>query len=210
MTYQIDHLVISAGDLEQGRDWAETLLGVEFGPRGEHQDMGTENRLVAMTRPDGEKAYLEVIAPDPQAQRPDSPRWFDLDNFGGPPKLTNWVVSCPDLEEAWELAPANVGRIMSFQRGDYAWRMIVPETGILPFDNCFPALIEWHSAHPVPKLPDPGLRFRRLKIAHPDAEGLRAVLAPFVSAMENVRIVQAQTPALTAEIGTDSGEIWIA
>jgi len=169
-----------------------------------------ENRLVAMTRPDGEKAYLEVIAPDPQAQRPDFPRWFDLDNFGGPPKLTNWVVSCPDLEEAWELAPANVGRIMSFQRGDYAWRMIVPETGILPFDNCFPALIEWHSAHPVPKLPDPGLRFRRLKIAHPDAEGLRAVLAPFVSAMENVRIVQAQTPALTAEIGTDSGEIWIA
>jgi len=191
-------------------NWAETLLGVEFGPRGVHQDMGTENRLVAMTRPDGEKAYLEVIAPDPQAQRPDFPRWFDLDNFGGPPKLTNWVVSCPDLEEAWELAPANVGRIMSFQRGDYAWRMIVPETGILPFDNCFPALIEWHSAHPVPKLPDPGLRFRRLKIAHPDAEGLRAVLAPFVSAMENVRIVQAQTPALTAEIGTDSGEIWIA
>ncbi|WP_417275285.1 VOC family protein [Celeribacter halophilus] len=210
MTYQIDHLVISAGDLEQGCDWAETLLGVEFGPRGVHQDMGTENRLVAMTRPDGEKAYLEVIAPDPQAQRPDFPRWFDLDNFGGPPKLTNWVVSCPDLEEAWELAPANVGRIMSFQRGDYAWRMIVPETGILPFDNCFPALIEWHSAHPVPKLPDPGLRFRRLKIAHPDAEGLRAALAPFVSAMENVRIVQAQTPALTAEIGTDSGEIWIA
>lgn len=210
MTYQIDHLVISAGDLEQGRDWAETLLGVEFGPRGVHQDMGTENCLVAMTRPDGEKAYLEVIAPDPMAQRPDFPRWFDLDNFGGPPKLTNWVVSCPDLEEAWELAPANVGRIMSFQRGDYAWRMIVPETGILPFDNCFPALIEWHSAQPVPKLPDPGLRFRRLKIAHPDAEGLRAVLAPFVSAMENVRIVQAQTPALTAEIGTDSGEIWIA
>ncbi|WP_066705764.1 VOC family protein [Celeribacter ethanolicus] len=210
MTYRIDHLVISASDLEQGKDAMEALLDVEFGPRGVHKDMGTENVLVAMAGPDGSDAYLEVIAPDPAAKRPDFPRWFDLDNFGGPPRLTNWVVSCSDLEEAWELAPANVGRIMSFQRGDYAWRMIVPETGVLPFDNCFPALIEWHSPRPVPGLPDPGLALRRLKISHPNPEELREALAPFISAMENVRIVQADTPGMTAEIGTPSGEIWIA
>ncbi len=210
MTYRIDHLVISAADLAAGRDWAEALLGVEFGPRGEHVDMGTENHLVAMTRPDGEKAYLEVIAPDPLAPKPEYPRWFDLDNFGGRPRLTNWVVSCPDLEEAWERAPADVGRILSFRRGPYAWRMIVPETGLLPYDNCFPALIEWHSETPVPALPDPGLRFRRLKISHPDPDGLRAALSPFVAAMENVRIVPAETPSMTAEIGTDSGEIWLS
>ncbi|WP_460274972.1 VOC family protein [Celeribacter sp. ULVN23_4] len=206
MTYRIDHLVISASDLEQGKDAMEALLDVEFGPGGKHPDMGTHNVLLAMA-PD---AYLEVIAPDPDAERPEFPRWFDLDNFGGPPRLSNWVVACDDLEEAWELAPADVGRIMSFQRGDYAWRMIVPETGVLPFDNCFPALIEWHSPRPVPGLLDPGLAMRRLKISHPDAEGLRAALAPFVSAMEHVRIVQSLEPGLTAEIGTPSGEIWIA
>ncbi|SFI47876.1 VOC family protein [Celeribacter neptunius] len=210
MSYRIDHLVVSASDLEQGCDAMEALLDVEFGPRGCHAEMATENRLVAMKRPDGESAYLEVIAPDHAVARPEFPRWFDLDNFGGPPRLTNWVVACPDLEEAWELAPADVGRIMSFRRGDFAWRMIVPETGILPFDNCFPALIEWHSERPGPKLPDPGLILRRLKITHPEPDALRAALAPFVSAMENVRIVQGLTPGMTAEIGTPSGEIWIA
>ncbi|KAB6716319.1 VOC family protein [Roseobacter sp. TSBP12] len=206
MPYRIDHLVISAADLQQGKEWAEGLLDVEFGPRGVHPDMGTQNHLVAM-RPD---AYLEVIAADHDALRPDYPRWFDLDNFGGPPRLTHWVVSCPDLEEAWELAPANVGRILSFRRGDYAWRMIVPETGILPFDDCFPALIEWHSTRPVHALADAGLLMRRLKISHPEPDALRAALSPFVAAMEHVRIVQSDTPGLTAEISTPSGEIWIA
>jgi len=206
MPYRIDHLVISAADLQQGKEWAEGLLDVEFGPRGVHPDMGTQNHLVAM-RPD---AYLEVIAPDHDALRPDYPRWFDLDNFGGPPRLTHWVVSCPDLEEAWELAPANVGRILSFRRGDYAWRMIVPETGVLPFDDCFPALIEWHSPRPVRALPDAGLLMRRLKISHPEPDALRAALSPFVAAMDHVRIVQSDTPGLTAEISTPSGEIWIA
>lgn len=210
MPYRIDHLVVSASDLEQGRDAMEALLDIEFGPRGAHVDMGTENRLVALPCANGPLAYLEVIAPDPNAARPEFPRWFDLDNFGGPPRLTNWVLACPDLEEALEMAPADTGRIMSFKRGDFAWRMIVPETGILPFDNCFPALIEWHSHHPAPGLVDPGLMFRRLKITHPDAEGLRAALTPFVSAMENVRIVQGTTPGMTAEISTPSGEIWIA
>ncbi|MCA0042973.1 VOC family protein [Celeribacter litoreus] len=210
MTYRIDHLVVSAGDLEQGRDAIEGLLDIEFGPVGKHEDMATENRLVGMRGSDGDASYLEVIAPDPAAPRPVYPRWFDLDNFGGVARLTNWVVSCPDLEEALEFAPAGIGRIMSFRRGDYAWRMIVPETGVLPFDNCFPALIEWHSDHPAPALSDQGLTFRRLKISHPDADGLRDALSPFVAAMETVRIVQADAPGLMAEIGTPSGEIWIA
>ena len=78
----------------------------------------------------------------------------------------------------------------------------MPESGVLPFDNCFPSLIEWHSPRPVSALPDPGLILRRLKITHPDADHLQDTLAPFVSAMENVRIVQSPTPGLTAEIST--------
>lgn len=205
MGYCLDHLVVSAGDLEQGKDAIEALLDIRFAPRGVHEDMGTHNHLIGMAP----GAYLEVIAPDPEAAAPPYPRWFNLDNFGGVAKLTHWVVACPDLEEAWERAPADVGRILSFRRGDYAWRMIVPESGILPFDGCFPALIEWHSDHPAPALPNPGLTLRRLKISHPDAEELQEALAPFVSAMENVRIAQADTPGLMAEIGTPSGEIWL-
>ncbi|AJE48081.1 VOC family protein [Celeribacter indicus] len=205
MSYRIDHLVISASDLEHGCDAVEALLDIRFGPVGKHAEMGTEARLAALA-PD---ACLEVIAPDPAAPRPAGARWFDLDNFGGPPRFTGWVVACDDLEEAWKRAPADVGRILSFRRGEFAWRMVVPESGVLPFDNCFPALIEWHSGRPARTLPDQGLRLRRLKIAHPEAGALREALAPFVSAMENVRIVQADRPGLMAEIGTASGEIWI-
>lgn len=205
MTYNIDHLVISASDLASGRGWAEDLLDISLTVRGEHRAMGTHNVAAALDN----GSYLEVIAVDPDAPPPAYSRWFDLDNFGGPPRLTNWVVNCVDLDEAWERAPANVGRIMSFTRGPYAWRMIVPEDGKLIFDGCFPALIEWQSEHPAPDLPNFDLRLKRLKLAHPDAPALRAALAPFVEAMEHVSISDGRRPSLQAEIGTPSGEIWI-
>ena len=206
MAYQLDHLVISAANLQEGRLWAESLLEVQLSGEGKHARMATHNHLIAMAP----EAYLEVIATDPDAPQPDRPRWFDLDNFGGPPRLSHWVIRCDDLEEAWERAPADVGEILEFVRGDYAWRMIVPPDGRLPFDGCFPALIEWHSPHPAPQLPDPGLLLRRFTLAHPKAEALGAAIAPFVEAMENVRIVPAETPQLRAEIHTAAGEIWLS
>nr|WP_319250293.1 VOC family protein [uncultured Celeribacter sp.] len=206
MPYRIDHLVVTAADLNQGRNWVETLLETRLETGGQHDEMGTHNSGVRLDP----KTYLEVLAPDPEAEAPAWRRWFDIDNVGGPPKLGSWVVSCPDLEEAWERAPSDVGRIMSFRRGPYIWRMIVPWSGVLPFDNCFPALVEWHSPHPTLSLPEAGLSLRRLRITHPNPNGLRAALSPFVSAMEHVRIVEGTKPGLSAEIGTPSGEVWIS
>ena len=37
-------------------------------------------------------------------------------------------------------------------RGDLRWQMAVPGDGILPFDNMFPALMQWHSPHPAAQL----------------------------------------------------------
>ncbi|RPE72041.1 glyoxalase-like protein [Pacificibacter maritimus] len=206
MSYFLDHLVVCASDLTQGRLWAEGLLDVPFEPRGAHDEMGTHNHLVALDK----ASYFEVIARDPEAAKPDHARWFDLDNFGGGPKLSNWVVRCDDLDEAWERAPAIVGDIKSFRRGDYAWRMIIPKDGKPLFDGCFPTLIEWHSDHPTQHMPQRDLRLRRLKLTHPKAADLRAALAPFVEAMDHVTIGDGRTASLQAEIGSASGEIWIA
>jgi hypothetical protein len=205
MSYSLDHLVVCASNLDQGRLWAEGLLDVPFESRGAHALMGTHNHLVGLDK----DAYFEVIAIDPDAPQLPHARWFDLDNFGGAPRLSNWVVRCDDLEEAWERAPAMVGRIMSFERGDYAWRMLVPEDGTPLFDGCFPTLIEWQSKHPAPALPHRDLRLRRLKLTHPNAKELRAALAPFVEAMEHVSIGEGTQASLQAEIGSASGEIWI-
>ena len=84
MPYRIDHLVISASELEQGKDAMEGLLDVEFGPRGVHADMGTHNHLIAL-RPD---AYLEVIAPDADAP---ASRFSEMVRFG-----QFWWATPPD------------------------------------------------------------------------------------------------------------------
>jgi hypothetical protein len=53
-------------------------------------------------------------------------------------------------------------------------------TGKLPFDGLFPALIEWEgtAVHPAPRLPDQGVRLKALELHSPEAEALRAALAP--------------------------------
>lgn len=201
----LDHLVISTTDLTAGRAWAESLLDVRFGPRGEHVVMGTHNHLIGLDR----GAYLEVISTDPQAPAPQRPRWFDLDNFNTTPRLTNWVVNVDNLDEAKQRSPDGAGEVTEFVRGPYAWKMLVPEDGKLPFNGCFPALIEWLSEHPAPQLVNAGLVLRRLKLMHPEAAALEDALSPFAGALENVRIVQTEQAALHAEISSPSGEIWI-
>ena len=78
---ELDHLAVSAADLAVGTARIEDLFGVRLAPGGKHPDMGTHNRLLSL----GPGLYLEVIAIDAAAPPPDRPRWFDLDNFDGPP-----------------------------------------------------------------------------------------------------------------------------
>lgn len=197
MTLTIDHLAVSATTLEAGVAAVESALGLTLAPGGMHPHMATHNRLLGL----GE-VYLEVIAADPAAPRPSWPRWFDLDNFTGAPRLTNWICACDDLEAAVAAAPAGVGVPVDLQRGDLRWRMAVPGDGHLPFDGAYPALIQWQGTHPAARLPDQGARLRRLEVAHPQAEALRAALA---LSDPRVVIVSGLVKALRAEIDTPHG-----
>ena len=173
MTLIFDHVAVSAETLTEGVAVVEQALGVALAGGGAHPHMATHNRLLGLG-----DLYLEVIATDPGAPRPAWPRWFDLDSFEGPPRLTNWVARCDDLAAAVARSPAAVGVPVALRRGDYAWEMAVPADGKLPFDGGFPALIQWHgSLHPAQALPDAGVRLHLLEIAHPDADDLRAALA---------------------------------
>src|SRR5690606_1359383 len=89
---RFDHLAISARSLAEGAAKVERLLGVGTVPGGRHALMGTHNRLLSL----GPTEYLEVIAIDPDAPDPGRPRWFRLDAFAGPPRLSNWVVAVDD------------------------------------------------------------------------------------------------------------------
>ena len=184
----LDHLAVAAETLEEGVAAVEAVLGVPLAPGGEHPLMGTHNRLLGLG-----DIYLEVIAANPAAARPDRPRWFDLDAFGGPPRLANWVAACDDLDAALAAGPAGAGTPVALARGEYRWRMAVPDDGRLPFDGAFPALIQWEgAAHPARALPDAGVRLVRLEIAHPEAPALRAALA---GRIDDPRIAIAEGPA---------------
>ena len=100
MTLTLDHIAISAGTLEEGVAFVEAALGVPLAGGGQHPHMATHNRLLGLG-----DVYLEVIAADPAAPRPTWPRWFDLDRFDGPPRLTNWICRTDDLDAAVAVSP---------------------------------------------------------------------------------------------------------
>jgi hypothetical protein len=172
MRLALDHLAVSAGTLAEGATWVEAALGVPLEPGGKHPHMATHNRLLNLG-----DLYLEVIAADPDAPHPPHPRWFDLDRFQGPPRLTNWICRTEDLDSALTAAPKGTGTATDLQRGDYRWRFAIPASGRLPFDDGHPALIQWQGdRHPARDLPDRGVRLTGLQITHPDAAALTAAL----------------------------------
>ena len=161
----IDHLVVSGDSLKEACDYIENSLGVLMQDGGKHTLFGTHNRLLGLN--DG--LYLECIAIDPAVPRPTHPRWFNLDNFSGQPRLTNWVCNCKELEQELVKIPIDLGNIMDVKRDELNWRITVPQNGILPFDGFFPALIEWSSEknHPAKTLDSSGCFLKHLTICHP-------------------------------------------
>jgi len=198
---KLDHIVVAGQSLEEASEAVEAALGVALQTGGAHEAFGTHNSLLRLEG----GLYLEVIAVDPGAPPPDRPRWFDLDRFSGPPRLTHWVCQADDLDALRAGLERSPGEPMNLARGDLRWRMTVPQDGVLPFRGQHPALIEWQSpVHPSALLTRSGCALRRLVVAGPEAAALQAALKPHFT---DPRVVfeQADTPRLHAEIDTPQG-----
>ncbi|MEQ9260398.1 MAG: VOC family protein [Roseovarius sp.] len=196
---ELDHLAVAAETLEEGREAVEDALGVRLQPGGTHARFGTHNLLLGLE--DG--LYLEVIAVDPAAPRPGGARWFDLDRFEGWVRPQVWICRTRDLAAFVAECP-EAGAMHDLERGDLRWRMAVPEDGVLPFGNRFPAVMEWRcDAHPAARLAPSGCALRRMVIGHPEAEALSARLGPW---LEDDRVVIETGPlGLRYEIDTPLG-----
>ena len=204
MRWRIDHLAVSAATLDEGAEVVEAALGVRLVPGGHHALMATHNRLLGVG-----DLYLEVIAVDPAPPPPPHPRWFRLDRFTGAPRLTNWIAACDDLAAGLAVAPDGAGRAVDLARGDLRWRMGVPGDGCLPFDDAYPALIQWLGGlHPAQRLPDAGVRLRRLEVVHPQAAALRAALGDRFADPRLV-IEAGAAKAMRAEFQTRQGVRWL-
>lgn len=174
----LDHIAVAGESLAAATAHVEGVLGVPLQQGGEHAVFYTHNTLLGLE----EGLYLEAIAINPAAAVPDRPRWFDLDRFSGGPRLTNWICRCADLDATLAQLPEGYGTPVDLQRGALRWRIAVPASGVLPYNNCAPALIQWiGDAHPAPQLAQQGCALSALEIWHPQAPRLAATLAPHLS-----------------------------
>ena len=167
MAATLDHLVVTAPNLKSGVQWVRDTLGATPELGGKHPRMSTHNCLLRL----GEKIYLEVIAPDPNAPDPGRARWFALDKMkpGSAPQLAAWVARTNDIEQAVTAAGEPLGAVEPMERGDLTWRISVTGDGELPLGGIAPILIEWHTpVHPAAGLRDSGCRLLRLDLYHPE------------------------------------------
>jgi hypothetical protein len=204
---EIDHLVVTAPTLAAASDWVEGILGVQLQAGGEHARMGTHNALLRL----GDSAYLEAIATNPSAPRPERRRWFGLDELASnaPPRLTTWVARTKDIRAAARaVEPGLEDAIVPMSRGSFEWLITVPGDRTMPLSGVAPSLIEWRSpVHPATGLEDRGCRLVRVTARTPEPERLRAWLSAL--GLEDAVDVRSSEggagPSLVAEIETPTG-----
>jgi glyoxalase-like protein len=177
---ELDHLVVAAATLQAGIDYVASRTGVAPQRGGKHVAMGTHNALLRL----GRRVYLEVIAVDPDATAPARRRWFDLDDpelradLMERPRLIHWVARTNDIAAASARCPVALGSVHSLSRGDYRWRITIPESGERPGNGLVPTLIQWDVAqHPADALPESNVSLAGFAATHPDPQPIRRALA---------------------------------
>jgi hypothetical protein len=200
---QVDHLVYGAPDLALGVAGIEELLGVRASAGGQHPGRGTHNALLAL----GARAYLEIVAPDPEQPPPASPRWFGLDQLDSP-RLIAWAAHAEHLEalgaDAAErglaLGPVAEGGRARPDGTRLSWRFTDPTTRIA--DGIVPFFIDWGSAPHPARTAAVGATLLDLRGEHPDPARVRRMLD---AVGVDLAVARAERPALIATIDSPRG-----
>ena len=163
---------------------------------------GTHNRLFRLS-----DIYLEVIAINPNATPFQQPRWFDLDNFYGKPRIITWIAKTSDilalLPNIWD----NPGEIKKLSRDNFKWDFTVPKKGKMPLDGAAPALINWGSTtHPTLSMADHSCRLERFVVNTPFAESLASILKNILFD-RRIEINFSQCLSFEAHISTPKGKV---
>ena len=183
-SFTIDHIVIGAANLEKATKKVEGLLKTKFSTSGKHSLMATHNRLARLQN----SAYMEIIAIDPSSSFPKSSsqerRWFSLDSAKTQRRLSKgpqplcWVVAVNNIEQTASNCGYEPGRIIEMSRGDFRWKLTVPDSGELSEEGVLPVLIEWPNAkNPAQMMPKSGLILKQLLLSHPNPNSIERILS---------------------------------
>ena len=179
----IDHIVIGAANLEKATKKVEGLIKTKFSTSGKHSLMATHNRLVRLQ----DSAYMEIIAIDPRASFPKSctreKRWFSLDSnktkrrLSLAPQPLCWVVAVNNIEQTASNCGYEPGRITEMSRGDFRWKLTVPDSGELSEGGVLPVLIEWPKGkNPADVMPESNLVLKQITLFHPSPNFIEHIL----------------------------------
>ncbi|QCI64032.1 VOC family protein [Phreatobacter stygius] len=169
---KLDHLTIIAPSLAEGVHHVRDALGIDMPFGGRHPEMATHNHLLRL----GDDIFLEVIAVDPQAERPAAARWFGLDDakavraaWDDGRRLGGWVARSGEIDVVLAWHGPVFGDKRRVSRGDRSWLFAVPPDGALPMNGLAPSLIDWDGRPtPAAAMPDLGARLKRFEVEHPD------------------------------------------
>ena len=183
MNSRIDHIVIGTANLVSGTKILETKLGTKFSPGGEHKIMGTHNNLLKLQS----NIYLEIIANNPNVNKPSRQRWFSLDEFNikekikHSPKVLCWVLEVENIEDTVQQCGYNPGEILQLSRDDLTWKVTIPSDGKLVENGVLPVLIEWPSdQHPSKKLNNSKVSINKISLFHPEPHKIKNILSNLI------------------------------
>jgi hypothetical protein len=218
---ELDHLVLGAATLEQGAAWCEATLGVVPGAGGRHPLMGTHNRLIGIAAAGFPRAYLEIIAIDPEAAPPGRARWFGLDDptlqtaLREAPLLLHFAARTERLDDALAALAAlgedpglPLAASRSTSAGALRWRITLRDDGSTGHGGALPSLIEWGTVHPADSMPPSGVQLLSLRTDVPVAGPLAAAYRALGLASVAVRADPAlPAPCLCATLATPRGRV---
>ena len=210
MDSRIDHIVIGAANLISGTNILETKLRTKFSPGGEHQIMGTHNNLLKLQS----DIYLEVIANNPNVDKPSHQRWFSLDEARTKEKIKHspralcWVLEVDNIEDTVKKCGYNPGEILQVSRGELTWKITVPSNGRLADNGVLPALIEWPSdQHPSKKLTNSKVSINELSLFHPESYKIKDIISNLIES-DLIRISEG-LPKIELILTTQNGKVVI-
>ena len=210
MDSRIDHIVIGAANLISGTNILETKLSTKFSPGGEHQIMGTHNKLLKLQS----NIYLEVIANIPHVDKPSRQRWFSLDEprtkekIKHSPRALCWVLEVDDIENTVKKCGYKPGEILEISRGELTWKITVPSNGLLVDNGVLPTLIEWPSnQHPSKKLTNSNVSINKLSLFHPEPYKIKNIISNLIES-DLIRVSEG-CPKIELILTTQNGKVVI-
>lgn len=204
----LDHLVYAVPDLEAALDWFETKTGLRPAIGGRHPDRGTRNAVINL----GQKAYLEIVAVDPDNSDVPPPRWMGVDHITTP-TMTRWAVKSPNLAadaRRLSMLRTDLARTAKGQRqlpdgATLSWQMSLPAPE--PAVELIPFFLDWSSSsfHPTDRMAS-GYSLEKMEFFHPDA----GVLQANFDSLDLRAVVQlGGIPSIVAHLNTPKGKLVI-